>query len=164
MGAKTFYAFNGPTNLTTMPTAVTTGTALKTMMQIATPSTKGIRVVEWGVSFDGTTITTPGRIELVETDVAATVTAYNSADVKGHNDTASTLMTLGTAASGYTATAEGTTTALRRLDLIQLSPTSSYTKQFPLGREPEIAVSKFLRIRVHFGTAVNAFCYIIWEE
>jgi hypothetical protein len=162
---KLYFAYNGPTSNTAKPTAVTTGTGLKTMMQLATPATRSIRVVEWGISFDGTAVNTPGVVELIETDVAATVTAYNAADIDtyNHSDEAS-LLTLGTSASGYTGSAEGSITASRRFDLQHLSPTLTYIKQFPLGREPEIAVSKFLRVRVQFGTAVNALCYIVWEE
>jgi hypothetical protein len=39
-----------------------------------------------------------------------------------------------------------------------------FVKQFPLGREPEVAVSSFLRIRVTAAAAVNAVCYIVWTE
>jgi hypothetical protein len=33
-----------------------------------------------------------------------------------------------------------------------------------LGREPEVPVSKFLRVRTTASQAQNAYCYIIWEE
>ena len=36
--------------------------------------------------------------------------------------------------------------------------------QNPLGREWEMNSSKFLRVRVTFGTAVNAICWVEWEE
>jgi len=44
-----------------------------------------------------------------------------------------------------------------------IAPTGQYVKQFPLGREPVIQVNKFGRIRVTFGTAVNAYAYMIVE-
>jgi len=166
MGAKTYVAYNGAMPTTAALAPVTTGTAIKTLLQIATPSTEQLRVVEWGISFDGSAAATPGKVELVETDVAATVTAHVAAGVMKYNapnDVAS-LVTLGTSATGYTATAEGTTTATRVLDYQLIAPTNQYVKQFPLGREPEVAASKFLRVRVTFGTAVNAVCYIVWEE
>ena len=34
----------------------------------------------------------------------------------------------------------------------------------PLERGPEVLASEFLRVRVTFGTAINALCYIVWAE
>jgi hypothetical protein len=160
VAAKTYVSYNGAMPTTAALVPVTTGTAIKTMLQIATPSTEQLRVIEWGISFDGSAAATPGRVELIETDVAATVTAHVGAGVMRHNapnDVAS-LVTLGTAATG------GTTTAARLLDYQLVAPSAQYVKQFPLGREPEVAASKFLRVRVTFAAAVNAVCYVIWEE
>jgi len=164
--ATTYVAYNGASPTTAALAPVTTGTAIKTLLQIATPSTRMIRIVEWGISFDGSAAATPGKVELIQTDVAATVTAHVAAGVPSLNDpnAAASLVTLGTSATGYTATAEGTTTASRLLDYQQIAPTNQYVKQWPLGREPVVAVSKFLRVRVTFGTAVNAVCYVSWEE
>jgi hypothetical protein len=50
--AKTYRAYNFAMPTTASPTLVTTGTAVKTMLQIATPSTEDIAVVEWGVMID----------------------------------------------------------------------------------------------------------------
>lgn len=165
--AKTYYAYNGPKVTTAGPVKVTTGTAIKTLMQLSPPATEDLRIVEWGISFDGTNASsTPILCELIQTDVAATVTAYASGDItlwNQPNDPGS-LVTLGTANSGYTASTEGTITATRLLDVQQVPPTGYYLKQFPLGREPVVPISKFLRVRVTAGTAVNALCYVIWEE
>lgn len=165
--ANSYIAWNGPFPTTAAIAPVTTGTAIKTLLQIATPSTREAIIIGWGISFDGTTATnTPGKCELIQTDVAATVTAHTSSTVGSYNDGSApaTLMTMGTTATGYTATAEGTITATRLLDMQLVNPTTGYNVFFPLGREPMIPVSKFVRVRVTFGTAVNAVCYIIWEE
>lgn len=143
-----------------------TGTTVKTLLQIATPSTEDMKIVEWGISFDGSTSATPVLVELIDTNVAATVTAYVAADViklNAPNDAAS-LITLGTTASGYNASAEGTITAARSLDTQLIAPSSSYFKQYPLGREPAVAVSRFLRVRVTAPATVNAVAYVTWEE
>lgn len=164
---KLFIAFNGPAPTTASQVAVTTGTAIKTLLQIATPSTKKIKIVEWGISFDGFVAAAPIICELIDTGaVNATVTAHVAAGVPPYEDASgpASLMTLGTAATGYTSSAEGTITATRVLDVQQIAPTAQYVKQYPLGREPEVNVSKFLRIRVKAAAAVNAICYIIWEE
>ncbi len=165
--AKSYFTANGPSPTTAAQVPVTTGTTIKTMLQLATPATEDISVVEWGISFDGSAAAAPIRVELLETGaVAATVTAHAAAGLvkwSSPNDSGS-LLTLGAAATGYTATAEGTITTSRMLDLQFISPTSQYVKQFPLGREPRMGSSRFLRIRVTAPAAVNCYCYIIWEE
>jgi hypothetical protein len=159
---------NGPMQTTAAFAAVTTGTAIKTMLQVKPASGVNLFIAEWGISFDGYAAAAPGKIELIESDVAATVTASAAADVMKYSDpdgpAANTaLVTLGTSATGYTATAEGSTTAIRNLDGPQfLAPsTQSFFKQFPLGREPVIQAAKFARIRVTFAAAVNCYCYMI---
>jgi hypothetical protein len=158
-----YWTANGAAPTTAALVHVTTGTAIKTMLQIATPSTRDLRVVEWGVSMDGS----PSAVvwELIQTDVAATVTAHVAAGVQPYNDpnAPASLMTLGTSATGYTASAEGTTTATRYGDYQKLS-TNTYVKQWSLGREWRVPVSKFLRVRVTAAAAVNAACYVVFKE
>lgn len=163
---NTFIAYNGAMPTTAALAPVTTGTAIKTLLQIATPSTCEMRISEWGISFDGSAAATPIKVELVDTNVAATVTAHVAAGVMPLNDTGTVAskMTLGTSATGYTASAEGSITATRLLDYQQIAPTGQFVKQWPLGLEPEVAVSRFLRVRVTAGAAVNAVCYVVWSE
>jgi hypothetical protein len=111
--AKQYWTSNTAMPTTAAPVPVTTGTAIKTLLQIATPATEDMVVVAWGITFDGTAAAAPIKCELVQTDVAATVTAHVAAGIinwSNPNDPAS-LVTLGTAATGFTASAEGTTTA-----------------------------------------------------
>lgn len=165
MSASIFKAFNGPSPTTGAQQSVTTGTAIKTLLQIATPSTKGLTILEWGISFDGAAAATPIKVELIDTDVAATVTAHVAAGLPKLNGMPdASLMTLGTGATGYTASAEGSITATRVLDCQFIAPTSQYIIQYPLDQGPVVAASRFLRIRVLAGTAVNAVCYITWQE
>jgi len=170
--ANLYIVTNGPMPTTAAPSKVTTGTGAKTMLQIkpAVP----IKVVEWGWSGDASAAATPGEVELLSTgSIAATVTAYAAADVMKFSDpnaptnttgSTGTPLNLATTASGYTATAEGTITAVKEFDLQQIPGFAQYVKQFPLGREPAIAAGEFLRIRNTFaGGAVNAYCYVIFE-
>lgn len=159
---------NGAAGLTAAPVAVTTGAAIKTMLQFKPSATVIAKIIEWGISFDGSTAATPGKIELVESDVAATVTAHAAADITkldsdaiAGGDPTTNLIQVGTAATGYTSSAEGTTTVARLFDLQYIAGTNQYLKQFPLGREPVLQVGKFARIRVTFGTAVNCYCYVV---
>lgn len=162
---------NGAQQTTAAFVAVTTGTAIKTMLQIQASATVVAKIKEWGISFDGFAAALPIKVELIETDVAATVTASAVADITkldgnalaGGNQTTN-LIQVGTAATGYTASAEGSITVVRNLDGPKfVAPTNQYEKQFPLGNEPIIQVSKFARIRVTAGAAVNCFCYCIVE-
>jgi hypothetical protein len=159
-----YLAANGPSPTTAAQVAVTTGTAIKTLLQIATPSTTEIYVKEWGISFDGSAAATPIKVELLQTDVAATVTDLTPSLWGTPGAPASLCIGSAGNKTGYTATAEGAITATRMFDVQFIAPTNQYIKQFPLGVEPEIAVSRFLRVRVTAGAAVNAYCYVIWEE
>lgn len=160
-----YKAFNSAMATTAASVKVTTGTAIKTLLQIATPATKQITIVSWGISFDGTAAATPGNCELIETDVAATVTAHVASGVQPQTPGApASLVTLGTAATGYTGSAEGTTTVSRLLDGQLIAPTSQYIYQWVQDERPIVAVSKFLRVRVTFGAAINALCWVCWDE
>lgn len=162
---------NGPMPTTAAFAAVTTGTSIKTMLQAKLgASTNGNgRVVEWGISFDGSAAATPIKVELLTTgSVKATITEFVAADIINLTDPNAAAVTddfpfaFGAAGdeSGYTATAEGSITATRIMDLQFIAPTNQYVKQFPLGREPTFNPSEFLRIRVHAGAAVNCYCYL----
>lgn len=161
-----YVAWNTAMPTTAMRAAVTTGTAVKTMLQIATPATRHIKVKRWGVRFD-TAPTAIIRCELLQTDVAATVTAHVAAGVQPYDDSGgpASLMTLGTSATGYTATAEGAITATRTADeWIAPIGVSYYDYEWSLGCEFEMPVSKFLRVRMTTATANNALCFVVWEE
>lgn len=163
-----YIATNGPMATTSATQKVTTGTSIKTLLQIQTSSTRPLIVVEWGISFDGSAAGTPIQCELIDTfSVAATVTAHVTAGIQPFDavtDAPASVVTLGTSATGYTASAEGSITQTRILDVQQVAPSNQYIKQFPLGREPFVPVSHNLRIRVTAGTAVNATCYAVWQE
>jgi hypothetical protein len=165
-----YITWNGPAPTTAALASVTTGTAIKTMLQLATPATRQIQVLEWGFTIDDTS-GADGVVELLQTDVAATVTAHVAAGVPNldPNGTAS-LLTLGTSATGYTATVEGSTTATRPFDAVALSATTSespytYTRTFMPDARPIIAISKFLRVRATTPTTgVDMRCWVIFNE
>lgn len=162
--------FNGPAPTTASQVAVTTGTAIKTLLQVKPGTTQVLRIVEWGISFDGSAAATPGIIELCVTDVAATVTAhvaggihkFDSAALAG-GDPTTNIIAVGTTSTGYTATGEGTVGSVRQIDVQQIAPTNQYVLQNPLGREGIVNPSEFCRIRVKFAAAINAICYVLVE-
>jgi hypothetical protein len=161
-----YVTYNGVAPATAALAKVTTGTAIKTLLQLAPPSTRSITVVEWGISFDGSAAATPIVAELVQTAVAATVTAHIAAGVMPYdtNDTVVSQLTLGTAGTGYTASAEGTPGVSRLFDCQLIAPSSGYVKQFPLGERPRVLAGTFLRVRVTAAAAVNAICYVVFNE
>lgn len=162
-----YFIANGPMPTTAAQAAVTTGTAIKTLLQIKPFNL--VKIVEWGISFDGFAAAAPIKVELLETGtVFATVTASADVDIAKYNDVSAAVasvagLTLGTTATGYTASAEGTITAVRMFDVQFIAPTNQYVKQFPLGREPEINIAAAGRIRVTAAAAVNAYCYMVLD-
>lgn len=168
--AQQYLIANGPMPTTAAQAVVTTGTSIKTLLQVKASATATFKIVEWGISFDGSAAATPIKVELLETDVAATVTASAAADIVKYNaealsggDPTTNLFPVGTTSTGYTSTSEGSITAVREFDVQLVAPTNQYVKQFPLGREPVVQISKFARIRVTAGAAVNAYCYMVVE-
>lgn len=173
MGVHRYKAFNSAMATTAPLSPVTTGTSTKTMLQVAAPSTRMLTIISWGYELDAfPTTTLTGKIELVETDVAATVTPHVAAGVQPLLPGApASLVTLGSAATGYTASAEGTVATTRTFDQDLIvgatylggSPVM-YDYQFMPDERPVVNISKFLRIRATFGSAVNMACWICWEE
>lgn len=166
-----YITWNGAAPTTAALVKVTTGVAIKTMLQCATPATTMMRLLEWGFSID----VAPGAasvVELIQADVAATVTAHGATGIVNQTDpngTASRL-TLGASATGFTATAEGTTTASRLFDTKQIPLAAgatdlNYVRQWMPDARPVVAVSKFLRVRATFATsASNMTCWVVWDE
>jgi hypothetical protein len=167
-----YTAWNAPMATTAAQASVSTGTTIKTMLQIATPSTRQIAILAWGYTLDDV----PGAdavFELIQTDVAATVTAHVASGVQPVNPgMPASLMTLGTAATGFTASAEGSITATRIFDSVAMSLTSAeaapfltYRRDFSDIEIPVMDVSKFLRVRATCPTAaVDMRCWVLWDE
>lgn len=172
-GEILFMAMNASRPTTAAPVKQPTGSAIRTMLQLAVPAaTPGIYIVEWGISFDGSAAATPVQCELFGTTVAATMsTALVAADVQNFGDAvttvANTSLSFGSTALSAFATAavtEGTVANYRPFDIQMVAPSSAYVKQFPLGREPSLAAGQFLRVRVTAAATVNASIYVIFGD
>jgi hypothetical protein len=163
-----YWAMNAAFPTTAAPVKMTTGTTtVKTLLQVATPSTQSLRVVEWGISFDGSAAATPIECELVDTGaVGATSLTSLTPELYSPDTQEASLCVGGTSATGFNSgsSTEGSTTVTRYADLQLIAPTSQWVKQWPLGREFYVPASHFLRVRVTAATAVNAYCYVIWQE
>lgn len=145
-----------------------TGTAIRTMLQIAVPSTHQYSLVEWGCSFDASAAAAPGQVELFTTTVAATMsTAHVSADFTLYGRPSGLAIPAGsvgsTVLSGFATAAvtEGTVANYNEVDGQLIAPTTQYVKQFPSGARPVLGASTFLRCRVTYAATVNMSVYVV---
>lgn len=161
---------------TTAPVAtVATGTATKAILQIATPATRQLQILSWGYSLSGAGGGV-GQIELIQVDVAASGgTAHVASGLMQLDPNApNSLMTLGTAATGYNFSTLNTPTATRLFDYQDLSATGAtgtltadqnYDRDFMPDERAIVAVSKFLQVRTTFATSgTNIACWIVFDE
>jgi len=162
---RSFLVFNGPSAALTAHFAyVTTGTAIKTMLQIK--PTTNITGIWWGYQFDSIP-NAPVYTELISTGtVGATVTSYAAGDIVKYGDSggAASVIAITANTSGYTSSGEGTITATRLLDSGGPPMASGYETMLPLDREFGVVANDFLRIRMHTATAVLACCWLGWVE
>lgn len=163
--------YNGASPTTAGQVAQPTGTAIRTMLQVLLGATVAGRIKGWGWTGSGVTPDTPGTVELIETDVAATsLTALAAADIVKRDsmallcgDPTTALVQVGTNKTGFNASggaSEGSTTSARQLDAKKIGPTTQFEIQFPLGDEPVVQVGKYCRIRNTFGTTVDVICWV----
>lgn len=139
---------------------VTTGTALHTMCQIATPAGTEAEVIEWSASFNGTSASAlPLLVELGRQTTAGTGTAFTP--LRLDIGTAAATVTVLTA---HTAEPTAPATYLYReyFTPVGLGP----AWQYPLGRGIVLPVSTRLAVVVDAtgGAAVNCAGHITWVE
>lgn len=138
--------------------ALTAATA-KTILSVINAANSLVRVVELGVSFDGTSGTAePVTVELCSSTQAGagTSTSHTPAQVRGPTRTVQA-----TAARNYTAEP----TALTVLKRWLVHPQTGLVIQFPLGREPEqVTTADALCIRCTAPAGVNVQGYMEFEE
>lgn len=152
-----YIAWNAAVPTTAAMSPVSTGTSIKTLLQLTAPSTRQLFIVEWGISFDGN----PAAIK---------TELINTTTVAGGTPTAvtPTVLTPGGAASlataGWSPSTEGSVVATCRVFDNPVLSANTYVKQWPLGYEPVVDVSQVVRVRVTAAVAVNALCYISWHE
>lgn len=162
---RTFQLWNGPMPTTGAQQSVAVANGTKTMQQLATPTDHQLYVVAWGFSLSGPLA---GTIDLCDQDIADTVTAYtaNGIVILDPNGQPSKLV-LGTAASGYSASVQGTPTVTRMFDSQQIGATAgdnelNYSYQFLPDEQPIVNPSRFLKIRATFAaTTINMQCWVV---
>jgi len=141
-------------------TVFSAATGAKTVLNIIAGANQPVQIIEWGISFDGTTSSaTPATVNLCQSTQATAGTAGASppaiVQVTGRSIT-----TQFTAAHNYTAEP----TALTVIEPYFVSQyMGQFVKQYLPGREPETDLSggtvKALAIRVNTTATVNVFAY-----
>ena len=147
------------------PVALVAAT-VKTVLQVLTPSTTDIVLLGWGISFDGAAGGTqvPVMASIMDDPTAATGGTSYTPDLWGNSQQPASLCVGGTAATGYNFGTETTLTGPIYRDSQKVSPQAGYGVFWPDGRQPRIAPSRALRIRINAPAAVNVVPWILWAE
>jgi len=162
--------WNGPAPTTAQQLAVTTGTAIETVIQVLSATGIALRVKAWGFSMDGAAAAPGVEWELLETGViAATVTAHSASGIVAIDSAAllatpSAYFNLGTSATGFTASVEGAIVESRVFDGAFVQPTGERAWEFSLGNGREIDPIHVLRLRVTAAAAVLAKSWVEIES
>jgi len=163
-----YKVFSGHMPTTAALPSIATGTSIKTLMQLQANATASFKVKGWGISFDGISAATPVKAELIETGVigGGTGTAYVAADIYPYENAAGEqwIGQLGTNASCFSPTTEGTITAVRIGDYQQIAPTNQFLYDWVLSNEFQVQAGHFCRIRVTAAATVNAVAYMMIEQ
>lgn len=162
-----FIAYNAALDATTGVTAGTSyATGAKVAIQLAPPSGIELRLVEWGVSFNGNAAGTPGVCTLVQASAASTCSsAHSTSTIIAVGDRAKTSgLSMGTTTSGYGNGSITTNTTEKEFGAAFVGPTSQYEKQFPLGRDFVVTTAKFCQLRINTAATLTALAYILFEE
>lgn len=167
MSAPTYTAFNTALATTTNTIAGTSYTSgAKVAIQLSTSSTSTIRIVEYGISFNGSAAATPAVVELSVAGAATTglTTHSTSTIVPNMLGAQNSRLTMGTANTGYGAVAITTNTTARTIDAAYVAPTNQYIKTWTLDTYPELTTSAFVQLRVNTSATVSALAWITWIE
>ena len=138
---------------------------IKTVLQVAVPSTTDVTLVGWGVSFDnaagGTQV--PGICSLLQDPTACTGGTALTPEPWGNSQAPASLCVGGAALTAYNLT-EVTPTAPVYHDTQLVSPQSGYGVFFPADTRPRVGSSRFIRIRCTFPAIVNVIPWVLWDE
>jgi hypothetical protein len=135
-----------------------TGGTLRTILQVVTGSSKSARLIELGISFDGTS----GAAVPVTVDLLRQTTAGTSASLSLVQENPQSEGPIATALQTFSSTEPTAGDVLRSWFVTPAS--GLFVMQFPLGREPVIGVSGRLGLRANPPLTVNCLAYMVFEE
>jgi len=136
---------------------ITTGTSKKTLIQLIAADNHAVAVIEFGVSFDGTSNTdTPILVQLIRQTDAGTMSSLTP--VKADDSNGDTLDT----SAQHTATAEPTSGDI--LESYRVHPQTGIVKAFNRDTELIVGAGDRLGLVVTAAVSVTAEAFIKFEE
>jgi hypothetical protein len=129
----------------------------ETLLQLVAATNHRVKLLEWGVSFDGTAVANEPVTVLLERQTTAGTSSAGTM-VKMDDSIADTLLT--TSRISFTVEPTGGDD----IEEVLVHPQTSYTKIYPLGRELIIGGADRVGIVCTAPDAVNASAYFIFEE
>lgn len=139
----------------TSEVALSAATA-KTVVQIVAATNVRVRVLGWGVFFDGVSTTAePVQVRLLRQTSAGTMSSLTPTKLGTGSETVQTT-------AQHTATAEPTAGDV--LDICECHPQSGYEKLYPIGYFPILPGGGRVGIEVTAPATVNVRAKIIFEE
>lgn len=129
----------------------------KTVIQLLAPTNQRVKILGWGVFFDGTSVTgEPVQVRFLRQTTSGTMSALTSyKQVGGLSETIQTTAT-------QNASAEPTPGDV--LDVAEVHPQSSYEVKYPYGETPVINGGGRLGLECTAPAGVNVRAKIIFEE
>ena len=128
----------------------------KTVIQLVAPANHRVRVLGWGIFFDGVnTAGEPVQVRVMRQTTAGTMSALTPVQVQPVSETIQST-------AQHTATAEPTAGDL--IDMIECHPQQGYEVKFPMGQEIIIAGSGRLGIECTAPAIVNCRAKFFFEE
>jgi len=128
----------------------------KTVIQLVAPANHRVRVLGWGIFFDGVnTAGEPVQVRVMRQTTAGTMSALTPVQVQPVSETIQST-------AQHTATAEPTAGDL--IDMIECHPQQGYEVKFPMGQEIIIAGSGRLGIECTAPAIVNCRAKFFFAE
>jgi hypothetical protein len=147
-------AFQGQANTAEIALAAATA---KTVLQLVAAANHRVKVLGFGVYFDGVSTTAePVQVRMLRQTTAGTMTALTP--VKRDDSITDTLLTT----AQHTATVEPTASDV--LEVAEVHPQTFLEKWYPLGAEPIIGGGDRLGIECTAPATVNVRAQLIFEE
>lgn len=129
----------------------------ETLIQLVAPANHRVKLLRWGVFFDGVSVTAePVQIRLLRQTTAGTASTLTP--VKMDDSIGETLQT----AAQQDFTAEPTAGDV--LEAYEVHPQQGIAMIYPLGQEPIIGGGDRLALEATAPAVVNARAYMVFEE
>ena len=139
----------------TAEVALTAATA-RTVLQLVAPANHRVKVLGWGVFFDGVnTAAEPVQVRLLRQTTAGTMSGQTPVSIVPITETIQT-------AGQYLATIEPT--AGDAMDVVECHPQQGYEVKFPMGQEIVIGGAGRLGIECTAPAGVNVRAKMYFEE